>query len=105
MCAPNRQERNGRVLWWATCRENQSELEMYAARGVLVATGSYHHATDRQRYPVYREKRDLFEVIFEDLEARGLIVRTGESRPGPDGRMEPVYAAVPYKPKESDLPK
>src|SRR2546425_6370074 len=99
MCALNRQERTGHVLWWATSPEEQSDLEMYADRGVLVATGSHKNATDGQRYPVYREKRALFEVIFEDLEAQGLVVRTDETRPGPDGRMLPVYRAVQCTPK------
>ena len=29
MCALNRQERTGHVLWWATSPEDQSDLEMY----------------------------------------------------------------------------
>jgi hypothetical protein len=101
MCAANRQERNGHVMWWATCPENQSELEMYADKGVLVATGSYENSTDGQRYPVYCEKRALFEAILEDLEAGGLIIKTGE-RPGREGRLLPVYGAVPHTPKGSD---
>jgi len=102
VCAAYRQERTDHVLWWATCPEDQYELEMYADKGVLVATGSYETATDGERYPVYREKRPLFDAILEDLEAEGFVMRTGETRPGRDGRMQPVYRAIPYTPKGSE---
>ncbi len=101
MCAANRQENAGQVLWWATCADDQAELELYARRGVLGPTGSYENTTDGQRYVLYRETRSLFEAILEDLEAEGLVVRTGETRPGPDGKMQPVYVAAQYASRKS----
>jgi len=99
MCATYRHEEADQVLWWATCPEDEAELELYARKGVLIRIGIGESTSDGQRYPLYREQRSLMEAILEDLEAQGLVVRTGVTRPGRDGRMQPVYVAARYAPK------